>query len=192
MYSVLVAFSKVSAPITPFISEGIYTNLTKEESVHLSTWPKIEELNDEDKKMIVEMQDARLIVEIGHSLRKEANIPVRQPLLSLSTVHDSLSTEMADLILDELNIKKVIFGSKKNILDLEITPELKEEADTRDLIRKIQAARKELSVEMNAKINLTSDWLPKNKDLKEWLIKKTLVEKITEGEFGVSLVNAEV
>ena len=192
MYSVLVAFSKVSAPITPFISESIYTNLTKEESVHLSTWPKIEELNDEDKKMIVEMQDARLIVEIGHSLRKEANIPVRQPLLSLSTVHDSLSTEMADLILDELNIKKVIFGSKKNILDLEITPELKEEADTRDLIRKIQAARKELSVEMNAKINLTSDWLPKNKDLKEWLIKKTLVEKITEGEFGVSLVNAEV
>ena len=39
MHSVLVTFAKTSAPMTPFISELIYTNLTKEESVHLASWP---------------------------------------------------------------------------------------------------------------------------------------------------------
>ena len=72
---------------------------------------------------------------------------------------------------------------------MEITPELKEEADTRDLIRKIQSARKELGVEMNDKVNLSTNWLPENKELKDWLVKKTLVNEITTGDFGVSLVD---
>ena len=39
-YTVLVGLSQIVAPITPFISEEIYQNLTGEESVHLSNFPK--------------------------------------------------------------------------------------------------------------------------------------------------------
>ncbi len=196
MYNVLVTFSKVTAPITPFLSELIYTNLTKEESVHLSKWPEAEELSKDDFKVIYDMKAARQIVEKIHSLRKERNIAVRQPLKSavINFPNDTLSPEILKVISDEVNIKLLTIKKNDNLsveIDFEITPELKEEADTRDLIRKIQAARKDLGVEMNAKVNLSTNWLPETKELKEWLLTKTLVNEVTKGEFGVSLVNAK-
>lgn len=192
MYKVLVKFSKVSAPITPFISELIYTNLTKEESVHLSKWPEAEELNKEDFKVIYDMKAARQIVEKIHSLRKERNIAVRQPLNSaiVNFPNDTLSPEILNVISDEVNIKSLTLKKNDNLsveIDFVITPELKEEADTRDLIRKIQGARKDMGIAMNAKVNLSTNWMPENKELKDWLLKKTLTEKVTVGEFSVSL-----
>lgn len=192
MYKVLVTFSKVSAPITPFISELIYTNLTKEESVHLSKWPEAEELSKEDYKVIYDMKAARQIVEKIHSLRKERNIAVRQPLSSaiVNFPNDTLIPEILKVISDEVNIKSLTLKKNDNLsvdIDFEITPELKEEADTRDLIRKIQGARKDMAIAMNAKVNLSTNWMPENKELKDWLLKKTLTEKVTVGEFSVSL-----
>ena len=46
LYSVLVTLSKLLSPFTPFLAEEIFTNLTDEESVHLSDWPEF------DKKLI--------------------------------------------------------------------------------------------------------------------------------------------
>src|SRR5699024_2909695 len=42
-YNVLVGLSQMIAPISPYISEEIYQNLTGEESVHLSSFPKYDE-----------------------------------------------------------------------------------------------------------------------------------------------------
>ncbi len=196
MYNVLVTFSKISAPITPFLSEVIYTNLTKEESVHLSKWPESKEISNVDYQLVYQMGSARQIVEKIHSLRKEKNIAVRQPLNKaiISFPDDSISDEILKVISDEVNIKSLTIR-KSDVLsvdiDFEITPELKEEADTRDLIRKIQAARKEIGVEMNARVNLSTNWMPKTKELKDWLLAKTLVNEVTEGGFSVSLVNAK-
>ena len=188
-YYILLTTSKLLAPFIPFLAETIYTNLTKEESVHLAQWPtvdaKTQMLND---KLIEEMQKVREIVEVGHSLRKENNIPVRQPLSLLSTVYSSLSTELTQIVLEELNVKSVKYGQKTNKLDLTITPELKEEADTRDLIRKIQAARKELGTALNDNVKVTAPWIPTNKKMLELLKTKTLCIALEQGNFNVTKI----
>lgn len=187
---VLITLCKLLAPFTPFLAELIYVNLTKEESVHLTDWPISHTLNKEDKKLITEMSKVREVAEKAHSLRKEKLIPVRQPLLEL--VVTGLKIELKDLhrlITDEINVKKVTFKDGKELkveLDTKITPKLEEEAKTRDLIRKIQNERKVLNVKIDQKIYLTSSWMPKDKDLYDWIIKKTLVEKIDKGEFKVT------
>jgi isoleucyl-tRNA synthetase len=190
-FEVLVTLSKLLAPFTPFLAELMYTNLTKEESVHLSDWPYSAEASQGkpvEDKLLSEMQTVREIVEIGHGLRKENNIAVRQPLSKFEITNSKFEIEgMEQILLDELNIKSIKYGQKENKLDLVITPELKEEADTRDLIRKIQGARKDMGIAMNAKVNLSTNWMPENKELKDWLLKKTLTEKVTVGEFSVSL-----
>ena len=42
-YKVLVGVCKLLAPISPYISEEMYKNLTNEESVHLAEFPKTNE-----------------------------------------------------------------------------------------------------------------------------------------------------
>ena len=189
MHSVLVTFAKVSAPMTPFISELIYTNLTKEESVHLASWPDEKTLSDEDNNLISEMKVVREIVEVGHSLRKENNIPVRQPLSKFDVTNSKFETEeLEQILLDELNVKSIKYNQKENKLDLKITPELKEEADTRDLIRKIQAARKELGTALDDRIKVTAPWIPTDQKLLEMLKTKTLCDVLEIGELNVSKI----
>lgn len=186
MYYVLVNYSKVSAPITPFVSDLIYKNLTKEESIHLSDWVEVGELNSDEVKLLDEMKKVRAVTEVGHSLRKEKNIPVRQPLNKFETTDEEFKIDgLKQLVLDELNVKNIEFKSKENALDTVITPELEEEAKTREWVRKIQEERKNLKVQLDEKVDITLPWLPKNKDLYNWLITKTLVNSVTEGEFKV-------
>ena len=189
-YNVLVTLAKLLAPFIPFLSETIYTNLTKETSVHLTKWPeansKLQTLNP---NLLDEMQKVREIVEIGHSLRKENNIPVRQPLSELRIKNEELRIkELEQILLDELNVKSVKYGQIENKLDLEITPELQEEADTRDLIRKIQGRRKEIGTALDDKVKVTATWIPENKKMLELLKSKTLCDVIDLGEFNVQKI----
>lgn len=188
MYVVLSTVSKILAPFIPFLTDLIYTNLTKEESVHLTSWPNFAKasLGKPEINLLSEMQAVREIVEIGHSLRKENNIAVRQPLSELRIKNEELRIKtLEQLILDELNVKTIKYGQKENKLNLEITPELKEEADARDLIRKIQAARKELGTKLDDKIKVTATWIPTNKKLLELLKTKTLCDVLEIGDFNV-------
>lgn len=189
-YFVLTNLAKLLAPFNPFISDLIYMNLTKEESVHLTDWPIFKVIDTKDKSLIDEMKKVRDIVEMGHSQRKEKLIPVRQPLSELAVTGLSLEYEkLNELICDELNVKKVIFKNGKEVevkLNTKITPILEEEAKTRDLIRMIQNERKVLNVAIDKKINLTTNWIPKNKTFYNWLIKKTLVKKVDKGEFKIT------
>ncbi len=95
---------------------------------------------------------------------------------------------LEELILDELNIKSIEWGSKKIELDLVVTPELQEEADTRDLIRKIQAARKEIGTKLDDRVSVVAPWIPKNKKMLELLKTKTLCDKLELGEFTVNAI----
>ena len=188
-YEVLVTLSKLLAPYIPFLADLIYTNLTKEESVHLSNWPESRSLSKEDSNLLSEMKTVREIVEIGHSLRKENNIPVRQPLSKLEITNSKLEiNELEQILLDELNVKSIKYNQKENKLDLKITPELKEEADTRDLIRKIQAARKEIGTALNDRIKVTAPWIPSDKELLKLLKTKTLCDVLELGELNVSKI----
>src|SRR5882724_10082132 len=54
-YTVLLTLCKLFAPIAPFLSESIYTNLTEEESVHLADWPSYTKISKEQHRLIEEM-----------------------------------------------------------------------------------------------------------------------------------------
>lgn len=188
-YFCLIQISKMTAPYMPFISEEIYHNLTGEESVHLSVWPEDSKV---DEKLLEDMAFAREIVEKGHSVRKNKQIPVRQPLSELIVKSDKseLSSDIMELVLQELNIKKICWQKSTSLkveLNTEITPELKEEANTRKLIRDIQIERKKQNISLTDRVEVTSPWLPKDPKLIKWLKEKTGSKRLTRGEFSVKL-----
>lgn len=109
-YKTLLDLSKLIAPITPFISEEIYQNLTDEESVHLSDFPKCDEslINDaiEEKMDLV-----RDLISLGRNVREEQKIKVRQPIkeVILDGKNKDILGDLTDLIKEELNVKEIIF-----------------------------------------------------------------------------------
>jgi len=191
-YFVLINFLKILAPIAPFISEEIYKNLTKEESVHLTFWPEFKN-NKIDKKLIDEMNLVREIVEKIHSERKRLNIPVRQPLSSVEVrlSNIDISESLLDILKKEVNIKKVTLKKGREIkivLDTKLTPRLIEESKARDLIRKIQSERKTQNLTLMDEVNVSNPWLPKNKGILGTIKKRTFTSKIEKGVFKVSKI----
>jgi len=156
---VLLQLSKVMAPFMPFMAEQIWQKVTgndfkdENKSVHLEAWI---EAGKVDGKIIKEMEMIRKIVELGLAKRDEANIKVRQPLKELKVKSPSNSAgkqklkvedKYIDLIKDEVNVKAVIFeGNKEELkveLNTELTDELKQEGIKREIVRFINALRKQ-------------------------------------------------
>jgi len=145
---VFTILSKLSAPFVPFLSEEIYQNLSGgKQSVHLENWPKSNQLlinKEVEEKMIL----IREICALGHAARKKAGIKVRQPLkkFKVQSSKFKVNKEFTNLIKEELNVKEVVFergrGEIKVKLDIKITPKLRAEGEAREIIRKIQSARK--------------------------------------------------
>jgi len=63
LHEVLVKLTQVLAPFSPFITDYIYQDLTKKESVHLSDWPEYDE-SLIDEKLNEQMQLAKNIVSL--------------------------------------------------------------------------------------------------------------------------------
>lgn len=111
LFTVLTEFSKLLAPFMPFMADEIYRNLTGRESVHLEDWPTFkEELIDES--LNEEVAAARLIVNLGHSIRGKKKIRVRQPLAKAQIVLPKsipavVIDNQRDVILEELNVKEL-------------------------------------------------------------------------------------
>lgn len=188
IYFVLVNLSKLLAPFMPFMSEVIYKNLTREESVHLTNWPTSKSLTMSDEKLLVEMKVAREVVEGAHSIRKEKQLAVRLPLNSFATTKKAISKNLEYLIRDEINVKSISWGAKTSILDTKITKELEEESKVRELVRNIQEERKNLGLSLTQKVNVWADINIENKKLLDWLTRKTQVEKFSKGKFKVTKV----
>ena len=109
-YEVLVTLAKLTAPITPFVSEEIYTKLTGNESVHLAEFPiVIEELIDE--KVEEKMDLVRDICSLGRDAREEVNIKVRQPIkeVILSEEDKKIIGDLDSIIKEELNVKNIVY-----------------------------------------------------------------------------------
>jgi len=160
LYDMLVLISQMMAPLTPFITEELYRNLTGEESVHLSNWPEIEQ-NAIDENIEQEMAMVRMMVEKIHSKRKELGIAVRKPLLqcTMHNVQCTISEELIQLIKDETNIKKIALKKGEGEMSVELdttqTPELEKEGKVREAIRTIQQIRKEKGCAIDGTITLT-------------------------------------
>ena len=127
-YEVLTNLCKIIAPIVPYVSEEIYQNLTSEESVHLSSFPKYDE-ELIDKKLEHKMDLVRSIISIGRYVREENKVKVRQPLLKayLDGKTEKVIGHITDLIKEELNVKEIIFAKDLNeYMTLTIKPNFKE------------------------------------------------------------------
>lgn len=109
-YEVLVGVAKLSAPFAPFISDEIYTKLTGEESVHIAFYPKT---NEEfiDKNVEYRMDLVRDLVALGRGTREKEKLKVRQPLTKILVdgKYEVLINDLTPLIMDELNVKEVVF-----------------------------------------------------------------------------------
>jgi len=179
------------SPINPFITDLIYKNLTKEESVHLSAWPESKDLDKYlDQKLLKEMEELRLLVEKAHAQRKEKTLPVKQPLAEVVFVSPlEIDENLFYLALEELNVKKITLKKGEEasaLLDTQITPELLEEAKARDLIRSIQEERKTMGLTLNQSVKVSSLWIPQDSDLLEKIKSKTMTDSLIEGEFKVT------
>jgi isoleucyl-tRNA synthetase len=116
LYQVLLGLTKVAAPFVPFITEAIYRNLRSDkmaESVHLCDYPEYD-ANLRDEKLEAEMAAVQIAVSLGHALRKEHQLKVRQPLPAAHLVSNDqrligFLKDQSHLIADELNVKEVFF-----------------------------------------------------------------------------------
>lgn len=165
LYFVLKTLTKIMAPFTPFTAEDIWMKLKNEkdeESVHLTNWPKkkFKIFSFSKPKVLKNMETVRDLVTLGLEARQKAGIKVRQPLNKLDIIAEKLSDEYLEIIKDELNIKninyilKIKIGIQKVNLDVNISPELKEEGDYRELVRAIQDMRKKMGLTPSDVISL--------------------------------------
>lgn len=186
LYYVLVTLAKLMAPFTPFISEEIYKNLTDEESVHLTDYPKADEKLI-DGKLNGEMARVRNIISEGLQLRAKNKIKVRQPLGKVTIKDEVSSGELLDIIKEELNVKEVVVDKKMETeiaLDTEITEELLLEGVAREIIRSIQEMRKAAGYEVDNRIMIGyNGWsaIFENSELETMITKETLAQGILRG-----------
>jgi len=184
LWEVLASLCQILAPFVPFMTEEIYLNLANKNSVHLAKWP---ETGNIDEKLERDMDFIKKLCELGHAKRKEAMMKVRQPLAEFKILNSQFDIENEDLmnlIKDELNVKKVSCKKGKGEMsvsfDINLTKELKEEGDARDIIRLIQQERKKLRTSLDEKINvILKDW---PKEFEEEIKRKAMVEKLIKGE----------
>lgn len=136
LYQCLITISKLAAPIAPFYMDKLYldlntiTNLENYSSVHLSLFPKADnELID--SKLEERMEMAQNISSMTLSLRRKANLKVRQPLHKIIIpLSQQIKQEQIELvkhiILTETNIKDIEFLEDSiSILIKKIKPNFK-------------------------------------------------------------------
>jgi valyl-tRNA synthetase len=160
-YEVLVGLSQLIAPFAPYLSEELYRNLTGEESVHLSYYPKTnEDLIDENIEKRMDL--VKDIVSLGRASRENAKIKVRQPIqkIHIDGKYQELIDDLVPLIKEELNVKEVVFEHDLNeFMDFTLKPNFKvagpmlgskvkeftgilAKADALEIITKIQSGEK--------------------------------------------------
>lgn len=130
LHYVLSSLIKVAAPFVPFISEAIYQEIRLDkdpESVHLCDYPKVDKAL-RDETLEYEMELVQQAVSMGHSLRKENKVKVRQPLLKAKIISSDPGVLSAlevqkHLIEEELNVKTAeLCQDEGSIVKLKATP----------------------------------------------------------------------
>ena len=132
LHEVLVTLTQVLAPLIPFLCERMFRNLTGQQggvdstdpttrqSVHLCDYPESNP-NLLDPELNDRMAVAQQVVKLGHKLREESNIRVRQPLGELryacGVAEQGQAIEsLSAVIQEELNVKQLV--AQENLDDL--------------------------------------------------------------------------
>ncbi|MDE0710425.1 MAG: isoleucine--tRNA ligase, partial [bacterium] len=145
LYEVLVTFSRLLAPVLPFITEEIHAGLVPEaSSVHHTDYPMVDE-DTIDEDLERSMNVARTVVTLGRSLRSDHSIGVRQPLARLAVITRDPEVKAAvhrhgAVIADELNVREI--GTRDDELSV---VELAAKANYRRLGPRLGAAVREVA-----------------------------------------------
>lgn len=116
LINVFEKLARVMAPLTPFISEEIYQNLSnKHESVHLAGWPEGGEV---DEELNQSMQLARKIFEAGSNVRQQAGIKLRHPIACLYVTGDDKTAKAVEKV-EEIIKKQLNTKTVKHVKDIE-------------------------------------------------------------------------
>lgn len=117
LHHVLITFSKVMAPFTPFLGEATYLNLSKpvqnkKESVHLEDFPETNlKMINASLEESVKIMDA--LVTLGRNHREKIKIKAKIPLLSMKIIHRDSK------ILSHLKTLEPYFKGELNIRSIE-------------------------------------------------------------------------
>jgi isoleucyl-tRNA synthetase len=132
LYTALVNTCKAAAPMIPFMTEDIYRNIvckvdaSAPESIHLCDFPKVQE-DQIDRELEQAMDEVLKIVVMGRACRNTANIKNRQPIGNMFVkAPKELPEYFAEIIRDELNVKKVTFTDDvSGFISYSFKPQLK-------------------------------------------------------------------
>jgi isoleucyl-tRNA synthetase len=157
----LLTVSKLLAPFTPHVAEGLYREVGGEkESVHLDEWPNIGTI---DETLTSQMKRVRQACSMGLEKRAKAGINVRQVLAGLEIEAEwPFEDWMLEIVAEEVNVKKATYEKDDEFeveLDTKLTPELKREGAARELTRAVNALRKEAKLTIQDRITLLVDGL---------------------------------
>ena len=183
LWTVLTEYTKALASLIPFTTEEIYRNLTGEESVHLADWPKAQkELSYPELES--EMENARKLASVIHAFRKQHNVKVRIPLKELAYKGpQEVTEEIKKIVLDEVNVEDLRYIEKT--AEYSVTGDTSKHnqdiahGEAREIVRSIQAKRKELKVELTDYVTVTLPSWPKEHE--EWIKKQTLARELKKG-----------
>ena len=136
LYTCLETVARLMSPIAPFFSEQLFRDLNNvtgrnaADSVHLTDFP-VADKTFIDKALEERMEMAQLVSSLVLSLRKKANIRVRQPLskIMIPVANEEMKMQIekvSHLIKSEVNIKEIEFLSPdNNILVKNVKPNFK-------------------------------------------------------------------
>ncbi|MAG18084.1 MAG: isoleucine--tRNA ligase [Candidatus Diapherotrites archaeon] len=205
---------RLLAPIVPHLSEYFYQHAKTKgmpESVHLTKLPNgnKEYIN---KKLEAEVQKVKELTQETLSLREQEKLRLRWPLEELIYVGKKKEfSNTLEIIASQTNVKKFSegkepkgnfaskeFGEGKIFLNLDASPELKEEWELMELRRKIQDMRKQLKLNPVDKVKMLlnssdPDFVEKyKKEIEESTNTKIVdgkgkTEKLLEREFFIEL-----
>ncbi len=133
LHTCLLTVAKLMAPVAPFFSDRLFRDLTdgnEAKSVHLSDFPKVNE-KAIDAALEERMDIAQRLTSLVLSLRKKANLKVRQPLAKmLVPAADTKTADMiaaiADIVKAEVNVKRLeIVAADNEVFVKRVDPDFK-------------------------------------------------------------------
>lgn len=131
LHTCLLTIAKLMAPVAPFFGDRLFRDLSTEAaSVHLANFPTSDS-SVIDSALEERMDIAQRLTSLVLSLRKKANLKVRQPLAKMlvPAVDDAAKAQIeaiADIVKTEVNVKEIdIVAADNEIFVKRVDPDFK-------------------------------------------------------------------